>query len=984
MSPLLGLQQQAGNAATTLYVERTKASLTDMGHIRRRPWMNGLGLPRLPESGPSVRAELRGRLPGLLSALNEAQLDRWQEYVDYTARRAVFDRYVDALYRTHGIEVRRGSAARTLVATDAKAELERLERGRPSTRLAGSLEIKASDLLAPAIQRPPDRDVVAEMGFRQWAAEQLATKTITLDIAPQLPAALAARVIRLDLGSMTLPFLHHRKGVITVEDLQAEFADEYRENVTHRPELAELRGELKELKDAQGSGRAAHATMSESNAEQPLVRHIGELLGRGGYDYPSIRGWDAPMKATLRAEQLVAERRLVIAIPIIGRAVEQTNDIAERFGNYYGEVMSGVGRAVTVLEGAKWLGAIAASVASGGLGLAASSLITGGYAATQNLVQQASAVNVGLQDRVDAQSAVDDAGIAIVMSLVGGKVQGRFEQVIHLRLNSIQGLGDGAKQFLANMVASTAASPITTSTNAVLDAIINGTALPSSPEEFADMIVKGAVQDTIVNLGTYGVSARVAAEFTAWRAGRAAPIEIPGADPVRPSAEGPAATLHDTSIRSMLERRGGWQEVHSDLTQGEGLGAGLSATDRRAVLQRFEAHRRALATEVADDFGGRVERSGDGELRVVFDGEDAAVRRAQAAELLQLKDPAWRASGVSLEARPATSGVAEQDIAAMMDADVRHLANQFSEVYQMWGQMGPEGRARWLAAAASGALEKAGYPPIGIKLGGANDLPSRAGGVMDSQTWRMVIRRDYFEMSAPTPQQFAQVASLVAHEARHALQWVRAARASGDETAMNELRPDVREHVRTNENMETLLPGTPAHDAALRFHESVFGDAKPVRDQIYRDLELAAVGVQVFTDNLATVTNDAASSPSDVQKAQLALAEAHEQLRTADEAYRNLPEERDAYAYQAATDRAVNRALARQQDRLIASHRTASEQLERRIERFEQRAVWARTATGDERAIGRLKRAQDDMLASMRRVKRIEDRLAAFAIKVRR
>ncbi|MGB5934451.1 MAG: hypothetical protein WBG76_01110 [Ornithinimicrobium sp.] len=934
----------------------------------------------MPKQGPSVRAALRGSFPGLLVALNDAQLDQWQDFVDYRARREVHDQYRDALVARHGVDA--GGGRKIVIASDMRDEQDRLERDRPATRLAGTLTIKASDMLAPAVQRPPDQDVTAEMGFRQWAAEQLAGRAVELDLKPTLPSALSDRLLIFKYSSNPLPIVHNHKGVITVEDLQAEFAEEYKTHVTERPQLAELLAEIEELENAQRAARAQHSTLSEANEDQPVVRHIGELLGRGGYDYPSIRGWDMPIMATERAKQLVKERRLVIAMPVLARAVDGTNDIAERFANYYGEVMSGVSRTVTVLEGAKWLGSIAAGIASGGLGLTASALITGGYAATQNLAQQASGVAFGTHNRVNVQSAVDDAGIAIVMSLVGGKIQGRFEQVIHLRIDAMQGLSAGGKQFLANMIAATAASPITTSTNAVLDAIIKGTALPSSPEDFADMIVEGAVRDSLVNLGTYGVSARVASEFAAWRAGRSAPIQIPGAEPVVPAdAEGPASSLHDTSIRSMLERRGGWREIHADLTQGQGLGAGLSAAERRAVLHRFEAHRRAMAEEIADDFGGRVERSATDEIRVVFEGDDAALRQSQAEELLGLRDPAWRAAGMSLEVRPATDGGTEQAIAARMDSDVRHMSNQFVEVYQMWGEMGPEGRARFLVAVANGALERGGYPPIGVELT-ATDLSGNASGQMDSRSWKIVVHRRYLK-DAATPAEFAEVASLFAHEARHAMQWLRAARVSGDDKAMAALRPDVREYVRKSQDMEPLLPGSAAHDDAVSFHRSVFGDGAAERKKVYDELYLAVEGVRVFTENLHAVEGDASSSPRDVQRARLGIAEAREQLRKADRAYRRLPEEVDAHAYGAATGQALSKALVRKRDGLIRSYRKANAVVERRIQTFEDWAELAR-APGGERATQRLARARDEMLASMRRLTRVEDRLAAFEIKVRR
>ena len=68
------LQAQAGNRAVVLAVQRQPG-----------PGMPQYTKANRPTKGADVRGELRAQLPGLLGALSEAQLDHWQQVVDYYA-----------------------------------------------------------------------------------------------------------------------------------------------------------------------------------------------------------------------------------------------------------------------------------------------------------------------------------------------------------------------------------------------------------------------------------------------------------------------------------------------------------------------------------------------------------------------------------------------------------------------------------------------------------------------------------------------------------------------------------------------------------------------------------------------------------------------------------------------------------------------------------------------------------------------------------
>ena len=952
--------------------------------------MQGVRLPPYPQQGPSVQAALRSSHPGLLHALTDEQLHVWQRAVDLHAVAQTHQKYVAALTAHYRGRFRDAYWA----VSEYHHERDRLDRYLPSEGLPSHLMISAKDLLSADIQDPPPWDRAAEMGFRQWAVSEISVRQISIPIQPDEKT----------VGALVPDFFaqapFHTKGVITAEDLKRHFKTEYHANVASRPELAELAAELRQLREAQGEVHRDHAWRSERNARQPIVRRIAKLLGSGGHDYPLQTMWKRPEDLAETAESALAKRRLELALPMIAQSVQETKVAIKRFTDYEKEVTSGAARALGVLEATKWLGAVAAGLASGGMGLSASALVTGGYAATQDVAQQTSGVAFGTQQRVDVQQTINQAGTAVAMALIGGKLQSGFKSAIRLRLDTLPSLSAGAKEFMSSLVASGTSSVYTTATQSVLDHVVSGKALPKNAEDFADLILKEAVKSVAMDVGTFHLNAKLEAEFQAWRSGRAAPIESPG-EPIggatghaAPSA--PTGALHTTAIRRLLTQSGGWTRLHAELTSGTGLGQGLTPGERTRLVSQFEVHRQILATDVARMYDGQV-TSGPGadgtpDVQVRFTGDDAATRAAQAEAFLDTKEPGWRASDVAITPPRSSKAAAdpERALSATLDAEVGSLSSRFLELFHDWAGLTPRGRLDRMMEVANAPLAAKGYPRLSGVFEGSTKLGPGAIGEMHADKWSIVVKARYFEKSVPSPDEFARAARLVAHEARHALQWVRAARVSGDQNALESLHPKVKAMIeddspRATRVTEMLIPGTPAYEEATRFHTSIWGEGAKLRTQILSDWSNRSLEVKVAAEEVNRLKGSNATR-AEIAAMERQLQNAEQRLANATTEYKALPEEADAYRYGDAVRARLSTKLARRQASLLRAHGRASERFKTQAVRFSSALDSMQASTDAEqrtRSMRRLDDAREHVHRAANEIRRIDDLLAAFEIKVR-
>ncbi|MDC7120623.1 hypothetical protein OMK64_03635 [Cellulomonas fimi] len=876
---VIGLQRDAGNRAVATYVQRELDPESLAGVHAREP---------IPTSGPDIRPALQARYPALLGALTREQLEQWQKVVDHYT----IAWHVDARLRRLWDDFAYYGAVREQH-PDYVKERRRLLRAVPS-KPDERLPVDVRLLLADDVRQPPEWDVKAETEFRQWAVEQITRQPLELNLRPTPGEA---------LGQHPMPgIVHKTKGFVTADDLRNDYPEEYARRVSNREELAKLREALKETTEVWHELHPMHVERSAINARRigfGVVRHISEALGEGSQAYPSLRIWDQPRQLIEQAWPLLRERKYELAVPLIAMAEQSTADAATRFSAYENRVMTGAGTAVKWLNRLKTTGTIAAGIASGGLGLTGSALVAGGYTLTQEGLGRAAEMHYGQRKDLGLASLVQAAGVSAVMTYLGGALQARFQVAIKARIERIPDLaGTKLAELTASAMAAGTSSVYMTATETALKAVVEGKALPKNASELADLIVDGVVENVAMDLGLARVNSRVAKEYEAWRGGsrgpavtvpeptgrgdaaRAAPtVDVPG---TAGSGNGkvPAGRLSDVAVRALLTEAGGWQRLHAELQGGTGLGATLPLPERQALIARFEAHREGLARNAGTVFDGTVlivETGAGRQVEVHFTGDDAGQHVKDATEYLDAKSPGWaKQTDVRLVADPAsttspkatTGGPGATDAAQIVERlspEARALAAEFVAVYEGYLTMDPHARFDVLLGIANRQLVAAGAPPL-IPNHIHNPRPEQYGR-QPAKEWELQINLGLVSQKRPTPLEFAAACDTIAHEARHALQWFRMVRLHIERTMPGATYAQVQRASAQGDPVlrrfdpqtvkaaweaqtggraaESFTAGDLRHQEASAFYDSVFGQNRAHRDDVYAKLDTRVNEVDV-------------------------------------------------------------------------------------------------------------------------------------------
>jgi len=923
---VLDLQQAAGNAAVNVALQRDRAPFT-------RPTVGRFGEPI---DVPDIRSALRSRFPALLRGLTETQLDQWQtivryHYVEPYLRRARQAAATEA-YAKHG-EVWRED--RQWQATER--ELDRALPAMTDSRIT----IEASTLLADDVNEKPEWDVAAELRFRQWAVDRLTKAPLELTTVPTEDDGLNRHV----LPGLTFKL---EQGFITAQTLRNYFPEEYKTQVLDRVELVKLHEALVEMGKVQAELSTLHKQRSDKNVEHPVVRHISELFGSGHHRYPTLHIWDEPDALRDKGAVALGKRQFEMAVPLIAMAEQATAAAAENFSTYEERVMSGAATTVKWLGRLKTAGSIAASIASGPLGLTGSALVAGGYTLAQEGAGRAAEVAYGQRKDMGWGSLIEDAGISSLMTLIGGALQSRFQAAMKVRLDALGMAGKGV-DIATSAAAAGTSSVYTTAAEIVLKRIVSGEALPKSAEDLANLIVDNAVQNVVMDVGLHPVGTRVGQEYEAWKSGReTAVVTIPGAEHESPSHVGASAPaeeaphrLTEPAVRRLLQEGGGWERLNAELRTGTGLGATMTVPERQALIDRFEAHRKIVAEDVASVFGGHVsvtEAISGSVVEVRFAGAEGQERVADAHRYLDAKQPGWEqstqidlATTAAPEASSATGPQATlREIQANLRPGARHLADEFLPLFAQWPKLSPGQRVARLTAIVNRGLVNMGVPPLEPRIDGT----LQHAGQMDPATWELVIREDMVTDRTPLSSQFAELCGLAAHEGRHALQWFRAARTNPDPNIINahRMRPDVFQaaieaNTGKRPGAEPLAPGSAAHADAQVFYESIWGNGHAYRERVYKTLKRTKDAYREAMRNRDKVFGEHGPGP-ERDAAQMHFEVSQNEYHRADEAYRDLPEEVDAYTWGTAVEAQVGehlriKSLRVTYDRLIANERRA-------------------------------------------------------------
>jgi hypothetical protein len=408
----------------------------------------------------------------------------------------------------------------------------------------------------------------------------------------------------------------------------------------------------------------------------------------------------------------------------------------------------------------------------------------------------------------------------------------------------------------------------------------------------------------------------------------------------------------------------------------------MPIAERRALIDRFEAHRERLARDVSAVFDGSVSitDSGAGQrIKVTFEGADAAQRVTQATEYLDTKRPGWREdTRVEVLAAPATTQTTPvtKQLADHLQPRVQALADGFVPLHGEWASLTPMQRLQRMAEVVNGQLKAEGVPAVGVRF-----EPGRKWAHMRATTWEVSMPREAFMQDHPSPSDFASLCALMAHEARHAHQWFQAMRTITDkaELASRKVPDHVIEAVERSGRMD---PASTEHLAAREWYESVWGAGAEARKQTLTTLNKAVKGLAQAEASVVAAQDRllASTRPDDVRRAQedldiaIAVRDGYRNdVAAVDPKYRALSEEIDAYDWQGHVEQAVNERFQKEYRDAVDAERAAYEDL-RRLQGLGDQVVGPSQALTLERH-RQIARAVDRMLKAIARLERLEGKV---------
>jgi hypothetical protein len=942
---VLEVQRSAGNQAVVSVVQRRTEG---QGH--------GAGAEDQRPAGPNVRAALQAKVPGVLAALSPEQLAQWQGVVDYYAGQAAYQKGYSALQDefagTGGGDmdnyddyIRDRQNVRSY---DAK--LRHLRAGLPE-HPAETLSVDTKLLVSDEVMTPPEFDVDAEMAFRKWALDRATSQPAQILLHYQTP--LDADIVDRDNFALA-PGLWANKGFITTAYLTSMFPGEYKAQVTDRPVIQELRSGLVAIQQAIDQWRFAHETQIAANRDTAwVVRRWSEALGEGLAELPDIEVWDESQKMTDLGSKLLGSRRFEVAVAAIEKAEAMVNSAAFRVDAYQQRIMGGAQRFVKGAGYVKWAGTVAAGIATGGLGLTGSALAAGGYTILQEGAQQASEMAHGLRSDMGWGSLAKQGATSALMAVVGGALQARFTAAWAPRLAGFGAAGER----IASMGAAATSSFYTTGADLVLKKLVDGQPFPSSIDDLCDDIIGNAIKNAGMDVALHDLNARAKAEYELWKSTGTAPAAEPAtatehqgpaaggqppgdATPGTVGAKGePAGTtrealaasdpraMSDGAVHRLLTVGGGFDQLSNELRAGTGLGLGMPAAERQALLDRFQAHREVLARQVASLFDGQtavIEGSTGQRVEVVFGGPDAPTKLTQAKDYLDTKSPGWeKDTAVELEAPAVPGGPARQEgltgqqaleASTNANARARIVAEGMAPIFDEWDAMPVVLRRARFAEVLNEQLVAVGAPEIAVvgdpSLQGTNAL-------FRHRTWEVHVSEEMLGRPRLTPADFAELCGSLAHERTHAVQFFRGLRTeqlrSGDLARKTTVRPDVVEAAQdANEGRrpaEVLTPDSLAYAEARDFFESFAGSGRSRRNAILKSLDRSHLAVEQALRKLAALKGEPVGSDRRAEAA-TEVAQARQELRRIHELYLALPEESAAWRSGIAVEKAVAERMA--------------------------------------------------------------------------
>lgn len=130
--------------------------------------------------------------------------------------------------------------------------------------------------------------------------------------------------------------------------------------------------------------------------------------------------WEEPWRHVNAAYSTIRNGQMKDSLEQLLSAAEATSRYWERLNEYLDQTEKGASRSIFALQVLQATGAVAATALTGG---GATAIVVGaGYGAVQNLAGQATAVSIGLQDRIDWGGMAFDTVFGLLTGVLGGKL----------------------------------------------------------------------------------------------------------------------------------------------------------------------------------------------------------------------------------------------------------------------------------------------------------------------------------------------------------------------------------------------------------------------------------------------------------------------------------------------------------------------------------------------------------------------------------
>lgn len=319
------------------------------------------------------------------------------------------------------------------------------------------------------------------------------------------------------------------------------------ENVTKAQAITVLRRHYQRIEGWTEAEAGSHKRLKDICAEQWIVASIADNLG--GVVMPGLEIWNLPRSLLAAAKSDLDAGDVKKSVDSISRAEEAYVACHRIFYNYKEGHIAGAETAVTALKVTAVAGAVAATVATGGiaaggaaptLGIAAGTaklglvgvsttvgVTAGAYGMTQEAATQTGEQIVGMRESFDLLAILRRGAVEAVTGFVGALTGGALSGLLKSTFSSyLRNIGDdlllemgltrdafltSSQRFVADFLGGVGVAPLTTAVGAVVNRLVGGEKLPDTPGEFVDRVVQEMVRGGVIQLflggfmHTYGV-----------------------------------------------------------------------------------------------------------------------------------------------------------------------------------------------------------------------------------------------------------------------------------------------------------------------------------------------------------------------------------------------------------------------------------------------------------------------------------------------